>query len=83
MQHNFTEKIKEILETHFGEDTEQIFRNSELLQYLNIKTVSANRGSKSRGSFSNIYAIYILIEDYINKGFHFGDTLLMRLKKII
>ncbi len=70
MKHDFTEKIREILETHFGEDTEQIFRNSELLQYLNIKTVSASRGSKSRGSFANIYAIYVLIEDYINKGFH-------------
>ena len=69
MKHNFTNTIKEILEKYFGENSEQIFKNSELIQYLNFKTVSADRGSKSRGSFANIYAIYILIEDYINNGF--------------
>jgi hypothetical protein len=40
-----------------------------LLQYINIKTKSANRGSKSRGSFANLYALYILVEDYIQKGY--------------
>lgn len=70
MKHNFTEIIKEILEKHFGENSEQIFKNSELIQYLNIKTVSADRGSKSRGSFANIYAIYVLVEDYIKNDFH-------------
>jgi hypothetical protein len=70
MKHNFTKTIKKVLEKHFGENSEQIFKNSELIQYLNIKTVSANRGSKSRGSFANIYAVYVLIEDYINKEFH-------------
>ena len=70
MKHNFTNTIKEVLEKYFGENSEQIFKNSELIQYLNFKTVSANRGSKSRGSFANIYAIYILIEDYIKNDFH-------------
>ncbi|MGB0880019.1 MAG: hypothetical protein ACPGTO_05585 [Polaribacter sp.] len=70
MKHNFTDIIKEILKKYFAENSEQIFKNSELIQYLNIKTVSANRSSKSRGSFANIYAIYALIEDYIKKGFH-------------
>ncbi len=73
MRHNFTEKIIEVLDKYFGENSEQIFKNSELIQYLNIKTVSADRGSKSRGSFANIYAIYVLIEDYINNGFHQKD----------
>jgi hypothetical protein len=36
---------------------------------LNVKTRSANRGSKSRGSFANHYALYVLVEDYINKGY--------------
>jgi len=70
MKHNFTNTIKEVLESYFGENSEQIFKNSELIQYLNIKTVSADRGSKSRGSFANIYALYVLIEDYVNKGYH-------------
>lgn len=70
MKHNFTNTIKEILKKYFGENSEQIFKNSELILYLNIKTVSADRGSKSRGSFANIYAIYVLIEDYINNKFH-------------
>ena len=70
MKHNFTNTIKDILENYFGDNYDQIFKNSELIQYLNIKTVSANRGSKSRGSFANIYAIYVLVEDYINNGFN-------------
>ncbi|MEA1987050.1 MAG: restriction endonuclease [Candidatus Marinimicrobia bacterium] len=70
MKHNFTKTIKEVLDKYFGENSEQIFKNSELIQYLNIKTVSADRGSKTRGSFANIYAIYVLIEDYINNKFH-------------
>lgn len=48
---------------------EDIFNNSFLLQYLDKKTNSVERSSKSRGSFANIYAIYVLIEDYIKKGF--------------
>ncbi|MCP4109979.1 MAG: hypothetical protein GY749_31395 [Desulfobacteraceae bacterium] len=70
MKHNFTKVIKKVLEKYFGEHSEQIFKNSELIQYLNIKTVSADRGSKSRASFANIYAIYVLIEDYIKNDFH-------------
>ena len=73
MRHPFTDKIDEILVKHFAEDFEQIFKNSELLQYINIKTKSANRGSKSRGSFGNLYAIYVLVEDYISKGFDKKD----------
>lgn len=70
MKHNFTKTIKEILKKYFGDNYEQIFKNSELIRYLNTKTVSADRGSKSRGSFANIYAIYVLIEDYIKNEFH-------------
>ena len=69
MEHRFTEKIKEILNSHFGEASESVYENSQLLQYLNLKTKSAERGSKARGSFANLYAIYVLVEDYIKKGF--------------
>lgn len=44
--------------------------SNEILQYLNIKTKAANRGSKSRDGFANHYAIYVLVEDYIAGEFH-------------
>ncbi len=43
------------------------------MQYLNIKTRAANRGSKSRAGLANHYAIYVLVEDYINNEFHLKD----------
>jgi hypothetical protein len=46
-----------------------VFALSPLLGYLNHKTKSASRGSKSRGSFANHYALYVLVEDYIERGF--------------
>jgi len=68
--HSFTQTILDLIEESFPENHIDIFKNSDLLKYLNIKTKSADRGSKSRGSFANIYAIYVLVEDYINKGFN-------------
>ncbi|CDM92707.1 MULTISPECIES: hypothetical protein [Limnospira] len=70
LQHEFTLKIIEILNSHFPNQGEQVLINSELLQYLNIKTKAANRGSKSRAGFANHYAIYVLVEDYLNNKFH-------------
>lgn len=70
MEHEFTKIIKQILAQNFRASGEQIFAGSELIQYLNIKTKSANKGSKSRGSFANLYAIYVLVEDYFIKNFH-------------
>lgn len=69
MEHLFTNEIIGILEKKFGEFASDIFEHSELLQYLNHKTKSANRGSKSRGSFANLYAIYVLTEDYLAKNY--------------
>ena len=69
MEHSFTEKLKAILTSHFGEAGNFVYENSQLLQYVNLKTKSADRGSKARGSFANLYAIYVLVEDYIEKDF--------------
>lgn len=69
MNHPFTATILAILSHHFGELSALVFENSPLLQYLNVKTRSANRGSKARGAFANHYALYVLVEDYINQGF--------------
>lgn len=66
IRHEFTSKIIEQLTHDTKFDGEEILNASPLLQYINIKTKSANRGSKSRGSFANLYAIYILVEDYID-----------------
>ena len=70
MEHDFTPAIRDILTKHFGDKAEDLFEKSPLLQYINLKTVSATRGSKARSSFANLYAIYVLIEDYIKHGFH-------------
>jgi len=70
MEHDFTPVIREILSKHFGEAAEDLFEKSPLLQYINLKTVSATRGSKARSSFANLYAIYVLVEDYVRHGFH-------------
>ncbi len=69
MEHLFTSNIKSILQKYFDSYTDDIFEKSHLIQYINIKTRSANRGSKSRSSFANIYAVYVLIEDYILNGY--------------
>ena len=69
MKHPFTDVILSILWQRFGDDADDIFQKSPLLQYLNTKTRSANRGSKARGAFANHYALYVLVEDYIAKGY--------------
>jgi len=70
MEHAFTATIIKILEESFPGRSQEILDASLILQYLNIKTKSASRGSKARSSFGNIYAIYVLVEDYIAQGFH-------------
>lgn len=69
-QHAFTLTILTILGKKYGEYSEEIFQASTLLAYLNLKTKSANSGSKARGAFANHYALFVVIEDYINHNFH-------------
>ena len=66
-EHGFTPVIKNILNQFYGDLDDDILARSELLQYLNTKTISASRGSKARGAFGNIY---VLVEDYLNLGYH-------------
>lgn len=70
MEHEFTPTIIKILKKHFKSDAVDLFEKSPLLQYLNLKTVSATRGSKARSSFANLYAVYVIVEDYISHGYH-------------
>jgi len=70
IEHGFTDRIRKVLGENFGKSAEEILEKATLLHYLNLKTKAANRGSKSRGNFANLYAIYVLVEDYIKGGFH-------------
>lgn len=69
MEHSFTPIIKTILCKLYGDCGLEIYEKSLLIQYINEKTKSANKGSKSRSSYANLYAIYVIIEDYIKHGF--------------
>lgn len=74
LQHAFTPEILRILTGHFGKYAKEIFERSPLLGYLNHKTRAANRGSKARGAFANHYALYVVVEDYIARGFFSGKA---------
>ena len=69
-QNGFSAAIGKILKNHFGDSADKILENSQLLQYIDIKTRSANKGAKARGSFANLYALYVIIEDYLSKEFN-------------
>ena len=69
METSFEAYIKDFLYKKYGEVANQLFSLSYILQYIVNKTKSADKGAKSRGSFANLYAIYVLVEDYLNKGF--------------
>lgn len=65
----FESVIKGYLQEKYPQDSEELFSISLLLQYLVHKTKSANKGAKARGSFANLYAIYVIVEDYLANGF--------------
>ncbi|MDE5876821.1 MAG: restriction endonuclease [Muribaculaceae bacterium] len=69
-EYSFTNTIRKILTSFYGDNAEAILEGSLLIQYLNKKTKSANKGSKARGSFANIYSIYVVVEDYIRHDYH-------------
>ncbi|MGD0518268.1 MAG: hypothetical protein ABSA26_12105 [Thermoguttaceae bacterium] len=69
MEHAFTSQIRNILKDEFGKLADSVFEASPLIQYLNIKTKSASRGSKSRSAFANHYAVYVIVEDYLKRGY--------------
>lgn len=69
MEKQFAQIINEILKARFKNHASDILEKSPLLQYISIKTRSANKGAKARGSFASLYALYVVIEDYLKKGF--------------
>ncbi len=69
MEHTFTANIRQILHKHFGKKADEVYALSQLIQYINEKTRSAGRGSKARSSFASLYALYVVIEDYLEHGY--------------
>ena len=69
MVQTFEKFIHNYLSEKYGKKADYIYNISHILQYIVQKTKSANKGAKSRGSFASLYAIYVIIEDYISKGF--------------
>ena len=62
--------ILDILKEHYPKEYEDVYSKSYLIQYLNKKTNSVGKSSKARPSFANLYAIYVLVEDYLNNGYY-------------
>lgn len=50
LKHDFTDKIIAILDRHTNNSGDLALRNCEIIQYLNIKTKAANRGSNPPAS---------------------------------
>ncbi len=69
METTFESYIKKYLHDKYDESADDLYNVSLLLQYLVHKTKSANKGAKARGSFANLYAIYVIVEDYLKNKF--------------
>lgn len=60
--------IENIIIEEFGKnDATYLLQYSYMLKYLEKKTVSVDKDSKARGSFANLYAIYAVVQDYLDK----------------
>ncbi len=65
--HGFTGRFISAVQRTLNVNAENTIQNSLLLRYLHDKMKAAERGSKSRKSFGNIYAIFVVVEDYREK----------------
>ncbi|WP_414752467.1 type II restriction endonuclease [Anabaena sp. CCY 9910] len=50
-------------------DSYEINKNSVIFKYIERKTRASEKGSKARRSLGNLYALYVLAQDYINDNF--------------
>jgi len=65
-----TNFFDDCLSNNFGTDSKRILVRSKLLQYLGKKILSVGSSPKSRPNLGNLYAIYVLVEDYRNNNYH-------------
>lgn len=56
--------VKEILQADYPHEYQDVYNNSQLLQYLDKKMKAVHGNSKSRRSLANIYAIYAILYFY-------------------
>lgn len=63
------EYIRKILKDEYHDEWKKIFNDSALLQYLNLKSGAIHGNSKSRRSLANWYAIYAILNFYVNDDF--------------
>ena len=64
------EFIKDILIDDYGDYYMDIYDNSYLIKYLNMKMGAVDGNSKTRRSLGNIYAIYSILHYYVEMGFY-------------
>lgn len=60
------EFIEEILKEDYQDNYQNIFNNSPLIQYLDSKMGAVYGNSKTRRSLANIYAIYAILNFYVD-----------------
>ena len=61
------EFIKDIIIRNHGKENYAKIASNDLIKFINAKTKSYNKGAKSRANYGTLYAIYVVIEDYIEK----------------
>ncbi|MBD2441199.1 hypothetical protein [Nostoc sp. FACHB-110] len=61
-----------------------IDKNSVIYKYIERKTRASEKGSKARRSLGNLYALYVLAQDYINENFEGSSftELMQRIKAL-
>ncbi len=75
MGNSFEDYIKQTITDKFGDISQEIIEKSYLLQYIIKKTKPADKNeSKARKGLGTLYAIYVLIQDYVERGYFDGDN---------
>lgn len=65
--------VQEILEKHFPGQSQQIYAESKLIQYLDKKSGAIHGTAKTRRSLANYYAIYSILYFYVAEFFENPD----------
>lgn len=62
---NMHEFIKNIIIKNHGDENYDKIASNNLIKFINDKTNSYNKSSKARSNFGTLFAIYVVIDDYI------------------
>lgn len=61
--------VREILEVHFPGQSQKVYNESLLIQYLDKKSGAIHGTAKTRRSLANYYAIYSILYFYVDEFF--------------